>query len=263
MKRFFGHPFILSLLIIAVFVFVGQQGWLKTIEDGFFKLISPGQKLIYQTSSETKDFVSLIFSIRGIEKENERIREENLNLLSRVSQLEGVLRENEFLRKQIGLSLPEDKELVLANIVGQEPAGLGQYILIDKGKKDGLKEKDVVVTAGNLLVGQIVEGADSFSKVRLITDPNSRINALIQKTGIIGLTESRQDIDLVIGLLPQGEIIEEGELVVTSGLAGIFPPGLLIGRIERIISSDAQISQRARLKPAVDFNNLDRVFIIK
>ena len=263
MKRILSHPLVLPLLIIALFVFFNSQGWLKLIEDAFLSLSRPIQKTTYQFSLKARNFADFVFSVRGLEKENNLLNEENKMLLGQITELKEAVRENEFLRKQLGLSIPETKELILANIISQEPSGLGEFILIDKGEEDGILNKGVVISAGNLLIGQVIETTKSFSKVRLISDPNSRINALIQESGITGLIESDQKIDLIINLLPQGESIEQGQSVVTSGLAGLFPPGLLIGQIEEIISSDAQIAQRARIKPAVDFNYLDKVFIIR
>ena len=155
------------------------------------------------------------------------------------------------------------KELVLASVIGQDLFGLNRYFLIDKGRGDGIREKSAVITAGNLLVGRVVETLDSFSKVRLLTDPGSRVSALLQDSEVTGLVKSNHGLDLIIDLLPQGEAVRENETVVTSGLAGLFPAGLLIGRIQTVVSSDAQISQIAKIKPAVDFANLKKVFVIK
>jgi len=103
---------------------------------------------------------------------------------------------------------------------------------------------------------------ESFSKIQSIIDSNSRVNALIQGSEINGLIKGGQENDLVIDLLPQGEFIEQGQLVVTSGLSGFFPNGLLIGKIEKVISSDVQISQMAKIESAVDFDKLEKVFVI-
>jgi len=95
----------------------------------------------------------------------------------------------------------------------------------------------------------------------LIIDPNSLVNARIQDSKIMGLIKGGQELDLVFDLLPQGKNIEVDSAVVTSGLSGLFPAGLLIGQIEKVISSEAQISQIAKVKPVVDFYKLDKVFV--
>jgi len=119
-----------------------------------------------------------------------------------------------------------------------------------------------VIVSGNLLVGQAIEVFDSFSRIQLIIDPNSLVNARIQDSKIMGLIKGGQELDLVFDLLPQGKNIEVDSAVVTSGLSGLFPAGLLIGQIEKVISSEAQISQIAKVKPVVDFYKLDKVFVI-
>jgi rod shape-determining protein MreC len=263
MKKFFSHPFILSWLIIVGLIFLNSQGWLNPIKDIFYSSTKPAQEIFYQFSHQINKLVVFISSINQLEQENIELRKENQELLARVAQLQEMERENQFLHQQIGLSDSEPKELILARVIGQEASGLGRYFLINKGKKDGVKEKAIVITAGNLLVGRVTEVASSFSKVQLIIDANSRVNALIQESGMTGLVKGDQGLSLVIDLLPQGEVIEKGQTVVSSGRAGLFPAGLLIGQIQRVISSDVQISQIAKVKPAVDFNELERVFVIK
>lgn len=263
MRKFFTHPLILSLMLIAVAVFLNGQGWLDMPKNIFFRLTYSFQETAYRFAQKINDSAGLFVSNAFINKENINLKEKNAELLGEVARLNEVVRENEFLRHQIGLSAQEDRELILASVIGQDLFGLNRYFLINKGAKDGVKEKSVVVTAGNLLVGRVVEVVDSFSKVRLISDPGSRVNALIQNSGAKGLVKSNYETGLVIDLLSQGEDVGEGEMVVTSGLAGLFPAGLLVGQIQRIISSDTQISQMAEIKPAVNFSNLEKVFVIK
>lgn len=263
MKRIFRHPFVLSLLIILVLVSLNYQGWLKIPQNMFFKLIAPGQKIIYQFSLKANNFVNFLFSINQLNQENTRLKQENAELLGQLALLKEVEQENEFFRQQMDLPIPEASQLILAEVIGRDPSNLGESFLINQGAKQGLKEKAVVITAGNLLVGQVIEVFDSFSRVQSIIDSNSRVNALLQESEATGLIKGGQRLNLLLDLLPQGRTIEKDELVVTSGLAGLFPAGLLIGRIQRTISSDVQISQMAEVRPAVDFNSLHRVFVIK
>lgn len=254
MKNLFKHPFVWSILLITVFIFINSQGWLRGFKDVFFQATSFSQKLVYRFSLKVEGL---------LEQENTNLEQVNQELLSQLSQLKEVVRENEFLRQQLGLFDSEDNQLILAHIISQGPSNLERHFLIDQGSRHGVENGDVVISAGNLLVGQIIELSNSFSMVRLIIDSNSRINALIQETNVTGLVRSRQGVDLILDLLPQGRTVEKDEIVVTSGLAGIFPPGLLIGQIQEIISAEVQISQAAKIKPAIDFETLDKVFIIK
>lgn len=263
MKRFLTHPLILSLILVAVAVFLNGQGWLDAPKNAFFKLTRPFQETAYHFAQKISNLAEVLATTASVNRENISLKNENTELLGEVARLKEIVREDEFLRQQAGLPLPKNKELVLASVIGQDLFGLNRYFLIDKGKDDGIEEKSAVITAGNILVGRVVETLDSFSKVRLLTDPGSRVNALLQDSEITGLVKSNHGLDLVIDLLPQGEAVRENETVVTSGLAGLFPAGLLIGRIQMVVSSDTQISQIAKIKPAVDFANLKKVFVIK
>ena len=88
------------------------------------------------------------------------------------------------------------------------------------------------------------------------------VNARIQNSDVMGIVKKGEKADLTFDLIPQGKDIEIGNFVVSSGLSGLFPPGLLIGKIKRMISSDAQIYQTAEIDPAIDFNILNKVFVI-
>lgn len=263
MKKTLKHPLVLSLMVVSFFIALNFYGWLSGVENIFLRVSSPVRNAFYQSALKVNGLANFVFSIRNLEKENRALQEEKMRFLSETVRLKEVERENDFLRRQLGLSLPEGKSLVLAAVVGRESSGLGQFILIDKGLKDGIAKNDPVVAAGNFLVGQVVEAGDFFSKVRLIIDPASKINAVVQGQNITGLAEIEEGTDLVIGFLPRGEEVEKGGLIVTSGLAGIFPAGLLIGQIGEIISSDAQISQKAEIETLIDFDVLDKVFVIK
>jgi|TARA_Y100000031_G_scaffold156976_1_gene214632 rod shape-determining protein MreC len=263
MRNFFKHPFVWSLLIIFVLILLNSQGWLRDFKDIFFQTTGPVQKNLYQFSLKANSFTDFLFSIKELKQENTNLKQTNQELLNQLSQLREASRENEFLREQLGLFEPEQRELILAQIISQGSSNSARYFLIDQGIKHGVKQKAIVITAGNLLVGQVTEISDSFSMVQLIIDPNSRVNALIQETTVNGLIKGGPGSELIFDLLPQDQLVKKGETVVTSGLAGVFPPGLLIGQISKIISSQVQISQVARVKPVVDFETLDKVFIIK
>jgi len=263
MKKVFRHPLTISLLIVGLLILIGFQSWLKIPENIFFQITTPWQKIIYQISLKINNAISFVKSVNNLNQENIRLSQEKRELLSQITQLKEVVRENEFLRKQVGLTNPEPGELILANVVGQDSSRVGKYFLINKGKKDGVKEKAAVIVAGNLLVGRVTEVTDSFSRVQSIVDANSRVNALVQESTITGLVSGGQGLTLIIDLLPQRKEIKVDETVVTSGLAGDFPAGLLIGQIKNVISSDVQISQQAEIVPVLNFTTIEKVFVIK
>ncbi len=263
MRKIFSHPLVLSLLIIFGLIFFNFQGWLKVPQDIVLRLTAFSQETIYQHSLKINGFFNFLFSMNFLNQENIGLKQKNQELISQNVQLKEAVRENEFLRQQMGLALPENKPLILTHIIGWDSSNLRKSFLINKGKADGVKEKAVVIVAGNILVGQVIEVFNSFSRAQSILDPNSRINALIQESSITGLIRGNQGLSLNLDLLPQREEIKEGQTIVTSGLTGLFPPGLLIGKIQKVASLDVQTSQTAEVEPIADFNNLEKVFVIK
>ncbi len=261
MKKNIRHPLIFSLLLIIFLFFMGSKGYLAMAEDNFVKAISPVQKRIYQFSLKGNNFIDLVFSLRNSHQENVELAEENNRLLAKIAQLQGTEAENEFLRQQNGLPIPQNKELILAEIIGRSLGNNG-YFLINRGSLDGLQEKAVVIYPGNILIGLVTKVNESFSEVCLIINPSSKVNSLIRDSQVSGLTEGTGN-GLIIDLLPQDKEIREETLVVSSGAAGIFPANLLIGKIKKVISLPTNICQKAEIETAVDFNQIEKVLVIK
>lgn len=261
-KKIFFQPIVLSLLIISSLIFANRFGWLNVPQKYFFNLTYPVQKNLYAASLKTSDFFSFLASLDDLKGENKRLKEQNQEFWGELVRLDEFARENEFLRQQLNLSACADKQLVLAKVIGQDLSGSGQYLLIDKGSGDGIKEKMAVIAAGNVLVGRVAETEENSAKIQLITDVNSRVNIFLQDSGTTGVARGEWS-SLIVGLVPQGENISEGETLITSGLAGVFPAGLLVGKIEKKISNDAQVFQEAEARSAADFKTLEKVFVIK
>ena len=206
MKRIFKHPLILSLLIIFCLILINQQGWLNSVDNIFLKSSSFVQENIFQISLKTNNFIDFVVSVKDLEQKNIELKKYNLNLLGKIVKLKEIEKENERLRKQIGLPLQKSNKLILASVISKDSSDFGKYFLINKGEKDGIKEKSIVIASGNLLVGQVVEIFDSFSRIQLIIDPNSLVNARIQDSEIVGLIKGGsassaggQKLDLVFG----------------------------------------------------------------
>jgi rod shape-determining protein MreC len=120
----------------------------------------------------------------------------------------------------------------------------------------------MVVVTERGLVGQVLEVADMASKVLLITDPLSAVNAVVQSSRTTGLVRGQVGGQLVLDEVPQEATIQMGDIVLTSGLGSTFPRGLVIGQVTDIRRQDVEMFQRATLHPTVDFNKLEVVLIV-
>lgn len=190
-------------------------------------------------------------------------------LEARVIELEGenvVLREHETdLRLLAGLldyaRTQPDNRYAAANVIGRDPSAFLSYIIIDLGSDAGLA-RDMPVVTNQGLVGVVVELNCCAAKVRLVTDPDSAVNARLQTSRDEGVAVGRFGGGLELDFLSQQAVVAPGDRVLTSGLGGKFPEGLVIGTVSAVQRQDYEVLQRAILTPGVDFNRLEIVLII-
>jgi rod shape-determining protein MreC len=183
-----------------------------------------------------------------LEAENVRLRENETDL----QLLSGLL---DYARSQ------PDNRYEAANVIGRDPSAFLSYIVIDLGSDAGLA-RDMPVVTNQGLVGVIVELNCCAAKVRLVTDPDSAVNARLQASRDEGVAVGRFGGGLELDFLSQQAVVAPGDRVLTSGLGGKFPEGLVIGTVSAVQRQDYEVLQRAILTPGVDFNRLEIVLII-
>ena len=263
MKKIIKSAIFWTIVLIFGLILLNSQGLLKKPKNYLYSLVSPSQKSSSQIAYKISNFFYLIKNIKNLNDQNSDLKEKNLLLEGQIAQLKEIEKENEFLRKQTGLSSPAAKKLILANIIGKQPTNLGEYVFINKGQKDGVEAEAAVILPGDILVGRVKEVWSSMAKILLITDSNSLVSAIVQQTRIQGVVKGQSlPQELTLDLVLPSESLEKDQAVVSSALNDVFPQGLLIGQVEQVISSDPQIFQKAKVKPAADFNKLEKLFVI-
>lgn len=195
--------------------------------------------------------------------ENESLIRENDALVAEVANLRGVKKENDVFREQLGL-IPKDKfELESGLVIGQDPQGLGSWIIIDKGTSDGVEAGMPVIVSNSILIGKVEEANSYSSKIKLLTDSKSAVNATDLETDARGLVKGAFGLGLIMDMVAQTDILNKGDTVLTSGLGGEFPKGLLIGNIQEVGDSPDRLFQQAVIAPRVKYQELEVVFVIK
>ncbi len=197
------------------------------------------------------------------------LRGENAQLQSQVSQLEAevvTLREQaselEVLRALLGFARAQPaNSYVTARVIGRDTSPFLRYLLLDQGSDAGVK-RGMPVVSENGLVGRISEVSASASKVQLVIDPQSAINARVQETRAEGVLIGQPTGELTLTYLPQDSVVKAGDLVVTSGLGGGFPANILAGRVVSVRKRDYELYQTATVLPRVEFGGLEIVLII-
>lgn len=258
-------PVLLILVALVGFV-LHRVGLLQPVEGLFARVTTPLQQATDSIVTQLGELTQTVRDLRDLRQRNEELEAENASLLLEIVRLQEVETEAALLRDlldfaQANPSFDIQGAHVVGRMIGRDPSNLQRYITIDVGREEGVAHNMPVVTARGL-VGRISEAGDGWSRVLLITDVSSSVNALTQSTRASGLVQGQVDRSLVMRTIPQEDVVSVGDTVFTSGLGGNFPRQILIGQIIEVERKDYELYQEAVVRPTVDFDHLEVVLII-
>jgi len=254
----------LAVMALAVFLLaLSRAGVLGPLENIVLTVFSPLQNALTRVSEPAADFISDIRRTGELSDENQALRAENERLNAEVARL----REDETRLQQLSQLLqvkeahPEEQFLA-ANVFAREPSNVKEMVAIDRGKRDGVREGMAVVTEGGSLVGSITHVFDDYAWVMLISDPDSAVTAMIQESRDQGVVSGSYSRRLTMEFLRQAAVVNEGDMVLTSGIGGNFPPGLVIGRVSSVESSRQEIFKNVTVEPLASLSRLETVLVL-
>jgi rod shape-determining protein MreC len=209
-----------------------------------------------------QDFLTAPRDVASLRQRNAELESEVSELQAQVIQLQQQVGETDILAALVDFSLARSENTYkAAAVIGRDPSPFLHYVIINAGSNDGVLRGMPVVTDQGL-VGRIDAVIADAARVQLVTDPASKVNVRLQnaetEASLIGSVTG----DVTLELIPQDITIEQGDLVLTSGLGGSYPPDLIIGQVVNVRSRDFDLFQQATVQPVVDFNRLQIVLVI-
>lgn len=250
------------LLICVVIIFLNPKKLFQPVQRAALYVGYPFQKTFYFISEKVNGSLEFIGSISELKKENEHLIKENNTLIGEVTSLLDQEKENVLLREQLGL-VPRDKfKLEASFVIGQNPQKLGSWILIDKGSSSGIKSGMAVIAYEGILVGKVEEVSSHSAKVVLLSDSESAVNAVDLETGTKGIVRGEYSLGIVMDMISQSDLVNAGDMIVTSGLGSEIPRGLLVGRVKEIKASRDELFQQALINSQIKYSKLETVFVI-
>ena len=251
-------PFIVFLGIIILLVFLHYTRITKPLENFLLYAAKPVTSLFYNISSRTNDAFERSQGIENPEQLIDKLNEKVAELIIDKADYQEVVEENIRLKELLSFSSDNDYKLVLAGIIAQENFNRDNgNLIINKGSLDGLSSGLAIVNEKGILVGKIVEVKDSISRICLSISPDCEFASSVQNsTRTQGLVSGSLGLVVKMSYIPQIERISEGDIVITSGLGGNIPRGLVIGTIVEVIKEDNEVWQEAIIEPPLDFDNL-------
>ncbi|MGO9117617.1 MAG: rod shape-determining protein MreC [Desulfomonilaceae bacterium] len=209
------------------------------------------------TSAIWQNYINLV----GIKQENKALKKEIKRLMAERSSLLNAENENRRLKKLLNLQAQHEFSSLIAVIIGEDSVGWYRTFFLDRGSHDGVTT-DMAVTVAEGVVGRIIKCSASMSQVRLISDPNLSVDCRLIRTRDRGILNGSLDGGCILRYLDLRSDVKPGDQVVTSGLDRTFPKGLLIGTVDSIRKGPQGLFLEARVKPAVDFSDIEEVIII-
>jgi rod shape-determining protein MreC len=201
------------------------------------------------------------FALVSVSKERDELFRKIETLEAAQSALEEHRRENERLRSLLELTSVNALHGVVASVVGDEPSGWGKGIVVNKGSSHGVQIGMAVVHPRGV-VGQVVSVSPNFSQVLLITDHASGLDAIVQESRTRGVVEGIGAGFCELKFVSKESPVRSGELLVTSGMDGVYPKGLIVGSVSRVAVETGTLLQNIEVKVAVDFSKLEDVLIV-
>lgn len=274
MKKFFKNRCVFGLIVVVIVLSVvigvvnAVNSDVKFTENVFQVIITPVQGMLTKAGSGVSGFFGYFSNVDKLRNEVSRLEKENKELESELSKTEISIRENEELRKLLGLkeSYPQ-LELEAAEIVARDPINWYNTFTINKGAVHGVAINQAVISVDKSLVGRICEVGTTWSKVMTINDPGHAVGAEVVRSGEYGIVEGDSTLEVDgncrLSFVPKNANIIVGDKVVTSGLGGVYPKGLSVGKVLEIRPDVQGISQYAVISPDANIEKLKAVFIIK
>lgn len=248
----------LPLLSINVEQSKSDQHWLN---KPFDLLVESIEIAFYSFSHGVRGTTSEYLNLLDIKSTNEELQRENSELALRLTQLNEIQTENERFRKLLDFKQTSQMKLVAAQIMGGDLLEDHRTITIDKGTFHGLKAGQGVVTLEGVL-GYVFRPQMWTSKVILLEDRYSVVDAVIQRTRAHGIVEGKGTGGCTLKYVERSEDVRVGDIVVTGGLDQIFPKGFPIAVVESVERKTYSVSLKVDLRPVVNPNKVEEVFII-
>lgn len=257
LSSFFCVFFSLYILVSAA------KGRLRTDPIGplLLALMRPLQIGAQATVVKLRDLPQTFVTFRSLVSENEKLQQRVLQLEAERSRLLEAEATNHRLQELLQFRPQVPSSSITASVIGSSASTWFRSLILDKGSSAGiLKGMAVVSPLG--VIGQVVAVTSRSAKVLLLTDPNSGVDAFVQRSRARGIVSGSLDYGPIMKYVKRSEDVKEGDRLITSGLDGVFPKGLLVGTITKVNKKNFGLFQYVEVALAVDPSEIEEVLVV-
>ncbi|MBQ2614026.1 MAG: rod shape-determining protein MreC [Clostridia bacterium] len=254
-------------IVIGIFAALAASEGATFIEQAVEGVAEPGQAAVQKSGNWFVNLFSYFGGVKALREENQALKNENVELDKRLRDARGLETENAQLREMLDLTKTEHElELLAASVIAKNPSNWYGTFTIGKGSDDGIQEGQAVLTEKKELVGKISRVGSDWAEVVTLLDPECGVGAMVLRTKDVGVAEGDSSLRLSgkckLGYLSRDAELERDDYVETSGMGGVYPKGLLIGRVLEIKEDNTNMSKYAIVEPMVNFGKLQQVFVL-
>lgn len=257
--------FLGMLALSTLTLFLSEKGTLDPVRSLSLQMVAPPTLAVQTARDAVTDFLRGLFQQGELAEENRRLQEEVERLRRELASREDARQRVEELERLLDFKEGHPKErMVGARVIALQLGPLQQVMAIDRGEGDGVRQGMVVLSEGGSLVGTVYRVFPAYAWVRLITDAASAVNVSVQSAQgeARGVVSGRVGQPPLLDMVPQGTPFREGDLVVTSGLGGKHPPGLLVGTVRSVQARPQDLFVRAEVEPSAPLGRLRSVLVV-
>lgn len=252
---------VLTLVLIFLVSVLGSQKF-SVLHKLILEAAGPVQKVVTRTTGYLGIFTEKYSDLVNVREENKRLWDELLECRAAAYRNKEALATNTRLQKMLDFRENLDQPMLAARIIGKDPSLWFRTVIIDRGSNDGLT-KGMPVVNGEGIVGQVFAVSPNYAKVLLAIAPSSALDVLLQKSRVRGILKGTGSLTYKLDYVLKTVEVQEGDQVVTAGFGGIFPTGMPVGVVSKVVRKRRGMFLDIEVKPAVDFLTLEDLLIIE
>lgn len=233
-------------------------------------IVSPLNSAFFFGSQKVQTLYNRIFGDRATQAEVARLKEENAKYLEKITQLEQVVGQSEALKNYADLLQIAPEKAIQAHVSAMDSSNRFVRFTVNKGTKDGVRDGDIIVEGTKdpksmvvkSLVGKVMEAGPNYAKVSSLQDQASNISVMFSGSGGYGIVNNRDDENYYGYLLDPTIALKNGEAALSSGIGGVYPRGLYIGKVSHVETAEDGLTKKFTITSSVNFNQLYWVLVL-
>ena len=258
---------VLSVSFLGLIVYTVKKDNRSIIENGAGSTLNPVQSLLYKGTNKIKETLDFFLNFSEVKAENKELINKNQELENKIATYSDLKEENDRLREVLNFAEERNNyNYISCDIIGYSGGNFLDGYIVNKGKNENV-QKGMIVIASQGLVGQVTSVGNNWSIIQSLVNENIAVSVMVERTrdvtGYLKGYKDSQNANLAkVYDLPMDSEVKEGDVIMTSGVGMLYPKEIRIGEVTSVEEDKVKVMKSAVVKPYVDFNKLEELFIV-